>query len=148
MPPIIASTEVHRPAEEVFDYATDPTRFSEWQTGVVEGHLDHQGLGGTDGTRCVTTRRIGFANRRSVSVLEHINRPRTWRIRGIDGPIRALVDVNVEPLTDNRARLTIAIDFEGYGLGKLLIPLVVRRQARREMRRNLSTLKRRLDGLA
>jgi hypothetical protein len=40
MSPITATTEVDRPAAEVFAYATDPTRFSQWQKGVVEGHLD------------------------------------------------------------------------------------------------------------
>ncbi len=40
MAPIVESVEVDRPAAEVFAYATDPTRFSEWQKGVVDGHLD------------------------------------------------------------------------------------------------------------
>jgi uncharacterized protein YndB with AHSA1/START domain len=39
MPAIVASTEVERPAAEVFAYATDPARFSEWQKGVVDGHM-------------------------------------------------------------------------------------------------------------
>ena len=29
------TTEIDRPAEEVFAYATDPTTFHEWQQGVV-----------------------------------------------------------------------------------------------------------------
>ena len=33
MPQITTSIEVERPAEEVFDYVTDPSRFSEWQQG-------------------------------------------------------------------------------------------------------------------
>jgi uncharacterized protein YndB with AHSA1/START domain len=40
-------TEIGRPAEEVFAYATDPARFSGWQPGVVEGHMD-----GPGGCRC------------------------------------------------------------------------------------------------
>jgi uncharacterized protein YndB with AHSA1/START domain len=35
MAPIVTSTEIERPAAEVFAYATDPARFSEWQKGVV-----------------------------------------------------------------------------------------------------------------
>jgi uncharacterized protein YndB with AHSA1/START domain len=34
MPPIVASAEIGRPAAEVFAYATDPARFSEWQQSV------------------------------------------------------------------------------------------------------------------
>lgn len=66
-------------------------------------------------------------------------------VRGIDGPIRAAVDVTVQPVTDARSRLTIAVDFEGHGIGKVLVPLVVRREARKEMPANLAALKRRLE---
>jgi uncharacterized protein YndB with AHSA1/START domain len=144
MPPITVSTEVNRPAEDVFAYATDPTRFSEWQKGVVDGHLD-EATNPQVGARCVTTRRIGFANRPTTAELTHVDSPRTWGVHGIDGPIRANVDVTVEALTDARSRLTIAVDFEGHGIGKLLVPLVVRRQAQNEMPDNLATLKQRLE---
>jgi hypothetical protein len=141
MPPIIASTEVDRPAADVFAVATDPTRFSEWQLGVVEGHLEQGDHGPGVGTKCVTTRRIGFADRPDTSELTHIDPPRRWSVRGISGPIRAAVDVNVEPLGDNRSRLSISVDFEGHGIGKLLVPLIVRRQAQKEMPVNLANLK-------
>jgi hypothetical protein len=36
MSAIVTSTEVERPAADVFAYATDPTRFRDWQKGVVE----------------------------------------------------------------------------------------------------------------
>jgi hypothetical protein len=48
-------------------------------------------------------------------------------------------------LAPERSRLTIAVDFEGHGIGKLLVPLVVRPEARKEMPANLATLKRRLE---
>ena len=62
MPPIVTSAGIERPTAEVFAYATDPARFSEWQQGVVDGRMD----GPADdtqspavGAKCVTTRRIG-----------------------------------------------------------------------------------------
>jgi hypothetical protein len=64
----------------------------------------------------------------------------------VDGPIRATVDVTVDPLSDTRAHLTIALDFEGQGIGRFLVPLLVRREARREMPLNVRTLKQRLEG--
>jgi hypothetical protein len=97
------------------------------------------------GTRCLTTRRIGGAGRPVTSELAHIDPPRTWGVRGLDGPIRAIVDVLVEPLADSRSRLTITIDFQGHGIGKVLVPLVVRPQARKEMPANLAALKQRLE---
>ncbi len=144
MPPTTGSVEVNRPAEDVYAYATDPARFSEWQKDVLDGHLDEVGTPRV-GTKCVTTRRIGFANRKVTSEVTHVNPPRTWGVRGIDGPIRATVDVTVDPVTDERSRLTIAIEFEGYGIGTLLVPLVVRPGARKEIPASLATLKQRLE---
>ncbi len=96
MAPIVESVEVDRPAAEVFAYATDPTRFSEWQKGVVDGHLDSTHAPAA-GDTCRTTRRTGGANHPTTSVLAHIDPPRTWGVRGIDGPIRATVDVPSNP---------------------------------------------------
>ena len=97
------------------------------------------------GAKCVTTRRIGGANRPSTSELTHVDPPRAWGVRGTDGPIRAAVDVLVEPLAGSRSRLTISVDFTGHGIGKILVPLVVRREARKEMPDNMAALKRRME---
>lgn len=77
MAPISTTTEVDRPPEEVFTYVTDPSRFVEWQRNVVSGHMDTDGLT-TVGTKCVTTRRIGFAERAVTAEITHIAPPRTW----------------------------------------------------------------------
>jgi hypothetical protein len=148
MPPIVTSAEIGRPAAEVFAYATDPARFSEWQKGVVDGHMDGLADGSHTpavGAKCVTTRRIGGANRPSTSELVHFDPPKTWGVRGTDGPIRAAVDVLVEPMTDSRSRLTISVDFAGRGIGKILVPLMVRREARKEMPENMAALKQRME---
>jgi hypothetical protein len=143
MAPITASTEVNLPAVDVYAYVTDPSLFAEWQKGVLRGHTE---VGdGTAAPRCVTVRRIGFTDRASTSDIVQADPPRSWQVRGIDGPIRAQVEVTVEPLTNDRSRLTIAVDFDGHGIGKLLVPLIVRRQARTEMPANIAALKRRLD---
>ena len=139
------SIEIERPAADVFTYATDPSRFHEWQRGVVSGSMESKD-GPAVGDHCLTTRRIGGAERPSTSELVLLDPPHAWAVRGIDGPIRAKVDVNVEPLDDgDRSRLTIELDFEGHGIGKLLVPLVVRRQARAEMPGNIAKLKERLE---
>ena len=101
------------------------------------------------GARCVTTRRIGGASRPSSSEPVQIDPPRTWGVRGPDGPIRAAVDVLVEPVTDSRSRLTISVDVTGHGIGigigKILMPLMVRREARKEMPDNIAALKRLIE---
>jgi hypothetical protein len=109
MAAIVTSAEIDRPAGEVFAYTTAPARFSEWQKGVVEGHMDGPGNGTEPavGAKCVTTRRIGGADRPSTSEIVHLDPPRTWGVRGIDGPIRASVDVVVDPVTHHSA---VALD--------------------------------------
>jgi uncharacterized protein YndB with AHSA1/START domain len=143
MPPIVTTAEIGRPAAEVFAYATDPARFREWQKGVVDGHMD--GPADTAGATCKMTRRSGGANRTSTSELVRVDPPRFWRVEGRDGPVRAAVDVLVEPVTDARSRLTITVDFTGHGIGKLLVPLMVRPEARKEMPENMAALKQRME---
>ncbi len=60
----------------------------------------------------------------------------------LPGPVRRPVR---GPLTETSSRLTIAVDFDGHGIGKLLVPLIVRRQAQNEMPANVEALKRRVE---
>lgn len=83
-----------------------------------------------------------------TSTVTKYNPASSWAVHGTDGPIRATVDVTVEPLTDpNRSSVTISLDFEGHGIGKLLVPLLVRPQSRKEMQRNMARLKTRIEAL-
>ena len=144
MTPIISSTEVTRPAAEAFAYVTDPATMSEWQQGCVAGHMD--GSPTRVGSKCMTTRRIGGRQREVVTEITEYDPPRRWADRGVSGPIRAIVAVTVEPLADgSRSRVTIELDFTGHGIGKLLVPLFVRRQAAGEMPDNMERLKQRLE---
>jgi uncharacterized protein YndB with AHSA1/START domain len=145
MTAVTAAVEVARPARDVYDYATDPNRFHEWQKGVADGHHLASPQEARVGDHCVTVRRIGFANRPITSEVTSVDAPRRWSIRGIDGPIRARVGVTVDALTDARSRLTITLDFEGHGIGRVLVPLVVVREARKEMPDNLEQLRLRLE---
>jgi uncharacterized protein YndB with AHSA1/START domain len=145
MTPLVSSIEIARPQHEVFSYVTDPSLFSEWQAGVVGGSME-AGKTPAVGSKCMTTRRIGGRERHATSEITKIDPPRTWAVHGVDGPIRAMVDVTVESLNGSTgSRLTIALDFEGHGIGKLLVPLVIRRQARNEMPENVQRLKERLE---
>jgi uncharacterized protein YndB with AHSA1/START domain len=148
MAPLVSSIDIARPREEVFAYVTDPTTFAEWQAGVVRGSMEG-GKTPSVGSKCTMTRRIGGAERESTSRLTKLDPPTSWAVHGIDGPIRAIVNVTVEPLDAGaQSRVRIELDFEGHGIGKLLVPLVVRRQARTEMPANCARLKRQLEARA
>jgi uncharacterized protein YndB with AHSA1/START domain len=145
MAPIVSTIDVARPPEEVFSYVTDPTTFPEWQAGVVRGSTEG-GKTPSIGSKCATTRRIGGRERESISQVTKLDPPTSWAVHGIDGPIRAIVNVTVEPLDGGgQSRVTIGVDFEGHGIGKLLVPLIVRRQARSEMPANCARLKQQLE---
>lgn len=144
MAPIIASIEVARPAAEAFAYVVDPGTMPEWQQGCVRGHMEAANT--RVGSKCTTVRRIGGREREVVTAITEYGPPRRWADRGISGPIRAIVGVTVEPLADtSRSRVTIEVDFTGHGIGKLLVPLVVRRQAAGEMPGNMERLRQRLE---
>jgi len=141
--PIVTEVDVARPPDEVFRYVTDPSRFGEWQSGVVSAHIE--GNGQAVGSRCVMTRRIGGRDRTSTSEITQISPPRKWAIHGIDGPIRADVTVTVDPRQDGtQAHVAIELDFHGYGIGKMILPMVVR-QAHTEARQSSQKLKSRLE---
>jgi len=144
MAPIVSTAEVSRPAEEVFAYVTDPSTFPEWQSGVVRGHMNESPT--RVGSECTTVRNIGGREREVHTTITDYDPPRRWADRGVDGPIRAIVEVLVESIADgSQSRVTINLDFTGHGIGRLLVPLVVRRQAAREMPENMRRLKQRLE---
>lgn len=143
MSAIVSQVEVEAPQVEVFDYVTDPTTFPEWQANVVGGHMAGQTA---IGAKCNTTRRIGGREREVTSEVTKYNPPSSWAVHGTDGPIRALVDVTIEPVTGtSRTRVTISLEFEGHGIGKVLVPVLVKPQSRKEMQRNMIRLKARLE---
>jgi uncharacterized protein YndB with AHSA1/START domain len=144
MTAIVSEVDIARPPDQVFSYVTDPSRFGEWQSDVVSGHLEGDGPPHV-GSKCTMTRRINGSDRTSMSEISQFAPPRTWAIRGIDGPIRADVDIRVAPLDDGTgSHVSIHIDFRGYGVGKMLVPIVVR-FARKEAPQTCQNLKQRLE---
>ena len=147
MVPIVESIEIARAPQDVFDYVTDTARLPEWQESVVRAPSPG-GPGGV-GSKSETTRSIGRWERTMAMETTEHDPPRSWGVRGIDGPVRGIVSGTVEPIDQGaRSRVTIELSFEGRGLGKLLVPLVVRRQAARELPMNLQNLKDRLEDRA
>ena len=55
MAPIVSSIDIARPPEEVFAFATDPSRFAEWQRDVVHVRVEGDRPPGV-GSRFTTTR--------------------------------------------------------------------------------------------
>jgi uncharacterized protein YndB with AHSA1/START domain len=138
-----SSVRVERPAEEVFAYASDPSRFYEWQHSAIRGHVvGEPGVGAV----WVDVRRNASGQRESTAEISEYSPPTRWAVRGTgDGPIRANVGMTIEALGPDSSRVTVELEFVGVGLGRFLAPVVMWR-ARQEMPGNMANLKRQLEG--
>jgi uncharacterized protein YndB with AHSA1/START domain len=143
MAAIVGSIEIARCPEDVFSYAADPVHFPEWQASVVSARRDTPLA---VGSRAVVTRRVGPRALRTTEEIVELSPPRTWAVRGVGGlRVTAIAKGAIEPLDGGkRSRLTIALEFEAHGIGRLLVPLIVR-QARRQLPRNGQQLKEVLE---
>jgi uncharacterized protein YndB with AHSA1/START domain len=145
MAPIVESVEIARPPEDVFRYVIDPEHLREWQSSVVDVKKE-EAEPVHPGSKVVVTRQIKGRTQPMTVQFSEVEPPRHWAIRGVDSPIRGNVDGTVEPIGEgDRSRVTIKLDFEGHGIGKVLVPLVVRRMAAKEMPQNMQMLKQRLE---
>jgi uncharacterized protein YndB with AHSA1/START domain len=145
MAPLTHTVEIDRKPEDVFAYVTNPETFAEWQEAVVRAsRLEDGPL--RQGSKISLTRRIGKREQTMTSELTAYEPPRSYAFRVLDGPVRARGKGEFEPLSGGeRTRFTFELDFEGHGIGKLLVPLVVRRQAAKELPQTHESLKRRLE---
>ena len=145
MATVVATTEISRRPEEVFAYLTDPSNLPDWQESVVrvEGHSG----GPVVATKTLhVTRHVGPRDMKMAVEIGNIDPPRSWTVRGLDGPVRGDVNGQVEPLDDGaRSRVTIEVNLHGHGIGKVIVPLVARRQVQKEMPLNMQRLKERLE---
>jgi Polyketide cyclase / dehydrase and lipid transport len=97
------------------------------------------------GSTAVVIRRVGPRELARTEEITELDPPRTWAVRGAGGPLTAIARGTIEPLGHGeRSRVTLALDFDGHGLGKLLVPLV-RRQARKQLPKNEQQLKQILE---
>ncbi|MEV0375082.1 SRPBCC family protein [Streptomyces sp. NPDC050636] len=148
MTAIKETIDISRRPEDVFSYVTDLSHLPEWQESAVSvSPVGDAPL--TVGSRVVVTRRIGHREIPMTTEVTELDPPRSWRLDGVDGPVRGHVHGTIEPLGNGeRSRMTLSLEFETHGIGKVLAPLVARPQIRKEMPRNEQKLKGLLEGNA
>ena len=140
------SIDISREPGDVFTYATDFTQFGHWQGSVVSVRREDESPLRT-GSGAIVARKVGPRTVRATEKITELTPPKTWEVRSTGGiPVTAIATGRIEPLDDGtRSRVTITLDFKGHGIGKLLIPLVIRRQARRQLPQNTEWLKKALE---
>jgi uncharacterized membrane protein len=144
MTPIVESIEINRSPEDVFAYVDDLSKHAEWQEQIVSVHVEADGPTHV-GTRATDKRRLpGGARDITYEITEH-DPPHTSSFRGINGPIRPVGTITVEPLDDGtRSKLTLELDLTGRGLGVLFAPLA-RTAARKDIPKSHQRLKEILE---
>jgi uncharacterized membrane protein len=144
MAPIVDSIEINRTPADVFAYYEDLAKHGEWQQQIVSVHLETDGPTRV-GSRATDTRRLPGGTRDiSYEISEH-DAPHTSSFRGVNGPIRPLGSVNIEPLDGGaRSKLTLAFELKGHGVGVLFAPLA-RANARKEIPKSHQRLKEILE---
>jgi uncharacterized membrane protein len=140
---IATSVEIARSPEDVFAYVADLPRHPEWQDGLVSVTVETDGPSRV-GTRVIHRRKLGPKTVATTSEITAYDPPRVLGFRGIDGPIRGEGSQRVEPVGDG-SRVLFEMELEGYGLGKLMLPMA-RRQAARQVAASHQKLKRVLEG--
>jgi hypothetical protein len=109
----------------------DPSHHPKWIESVVSARRQGDGPLAV-GSTVLVTRRVGPRTARITEQMTKLHPPRTWANRGVSAiAVVAVADGMVEPLdAGKRSRVTIATDFQGRGIGKLLVPLLARRLAK------------------
>jgi uncharacterized protein YndB with AHSA1/START domain len=141
---ISAGVEIARSPRQVFGYISDATRLPEWQPDVREAAFDQPGAVGV-GSHGHELRHVMGSDRSMAWEVTDFEPGRRYGVRGVDGPVRAHVTIDLTPTMDGTGtHLEYGIDFEGHGVGKLLAPLA-RNGVRNDLGGTLERLKRRLE---
>lgn len=141
---ITDSIEINRPQDEVFAYLDELDKHSEWQGDLISSKLETEGPVRV-GTRASDTRKVpGGPREMTYEITEHDPPHKSsWRV--LDGPVRAVGSVVVDPLDDGaRSRVTVEFNLEGHGIGVLIAPFA-RMQARKQVPRDQAKLKEILE---
>lgn len=142
MSAIRESVEIARRPEDVYAYLDDLARHDEWQESLVNAHVDTEGPTKV-GTQVTEQRRMGKREQTMTYEITEHTPPRTFAFHGTDGPVRVVGKGTVEPAGEG-SRVTIELDFEGHGFGKLIAPLA-RMQARKQVPKDQAKLKEKLE---
>lgn len=145
MAPISESIEIERRPEEVFAYLDDVVRHGEWQEQIVAVEPQGDQPMGV-GKRVRETRRVPGGDRSMTYEITEYDPPRQSSFRVLDGPVRGVGTIVVEPAGDgSRSKVTFTIEFEGHGLGgRVLVPLA-KSQARRQIPQDQARMKKMLE---
>jgi Polyketide cyclase / dehydrase and lipid transport len=137
---IEVQTDIRRPAEQVFDYASDPANEPEWNIRMTRLEKLTSGPVGV-GARY----RMQFTQGPpAISECVRFQRPQSWEHAGESKILASTFGGRVVP-AGNGCHLQLRMQICPRGLLQLALPLL-RRRMRRELARDLAAIKARLEG--
>jgi uncharacterized protein YndB with AHSA1/START domain len=144
MTKIVESIEIARPPEEVFAYLDELERHGEWQSQIVSSRRETDGPTGV-GSRATGVRRVP-GGRQSVTyeIIEH-DPPRRVSFKGVNGAVRPMGTVTIEPSGERGSKMTLELDLQGHGLLGMIVGPLARSQARKVVPEDQRRLKERLE---
>ena len=118
---IVRTLTVPRTPEEVFAYLEDFTNTDEWDPGTVRTTRE-SGDGGV-GTRYHNVSRFMGRETELTYVVEEVDPPRRFRLRGENKALVAHDTMTLVPTTSGGTELTYRAEFAFKGLARLVAPL-------------------------
>ncbi len=144
MSTIVQSIEINRSPEDVFAYIDDLERHGEWQSQIISVTRETEGPTRV-GTRATDLRRVpGGKQAVTYEITEH-DPPRKASFRGVNGPVRPVGTVTVEPAGEGRSKVTLELDLQSHGLLGLIVGPLARSQSRKLVPEDQKRLKERLE---
>ena len=142
--PITHTIEIARSPEDVFAYIDQLDRHGEWQSQIISSKLETDGPTRV-GSKATDKRKVpGATQDVTYEITEH-DPPRRAAFNGLNGPVRPVGSITIEPAGEGRSRLTLELDLRGHGLIGPLVAILARSQARKQVPADQQRLKDRLE---
>jgi uncharacterized membrane protein len=145
MADVSASSEIARSPEDVFAYVAQLDRHSEWQAELISVKVETDGPT-RKGTIATEVRKVPGGKVKTRYEMSEFDPPRSSSWVSLNGPVRPNGTFRVEPAGEGGSRISVEMDMVGHGLlGKLLLVRMARNNARKQVPKDMASLKQRLE---
>jgi uncharacterized membrane protein len=144
MAKIVETIEIGRSPEDVFAYIDQLERHGEWQSQIISTKRETEGPTRV-GSRATDVRRTPVGKQSVTYEITEHDPPRKASFRGVNGPVRPLGTVSVEPAGEGRAKVTLELELQPHGLLGMLFAPMAQSQARKLVPEDQRRLKERLE---
>jgi uncharacterized membrane protein len=134
------STEIPRPAEEVFAYLSNLGNLPAWQSGVVRAEQTSPGPIGV-GSRAVVERRVFGQQIVADLVVSIYEPPRRIVLETEASGVSVQASVEIEPLDGGRCRVTFGMAMEASGFFMKAVEPMVAQAAEADIEASMARLR-------